>query len=185
MLILDKDIVLAAKNGNLGAFEALLFVCEKPIFNYIYRMVTHRQTAEDLTQETFLRVYKHIGSVDPERNALAWIYTIATNTTYDYLRKRKRGGEIYFWELQDLELETADEHTAVDLITNIEARTDVLKAMENLRVEYKAVLLLFYYHDLPYESIADTLQVPLNTVRTFLHRAKLALKQELLNQPTI
>src|SRR3989339_987602 len=92
-----KEIIIAAKKGDMRAFEKILYIYEKRIYSHLYRIVGQKEDAEDLTQTTFLKLYKNIKSINLDKNFNAWVYKIATNTAYDWLRK-KRGHPEQFME---------------------------------------------------------------------------------------
>jgi RNA polymerase sigma-70 factor, ECF subfamily len=175
----EKELVEAAKKGNLVAFEKILYAYEKPIFSYVYRLVRQKEEAEDLTQETFVKLYQHIDAVDVEKNFRAWVYKIATNTVYDWLRKKQKRQELFIIDDPNVQYETIDTQTPYQDMQRVERAKDVEAALEKVRPVYRAVLLLFYWQGFGYTEIAHVLSLPLNTVKTYLYRAKHALKQEL------
>ncbi|TSA45004.1 RNA polymerase sigma factor [bacterium] len=181
---LEKTTVLKARDGSLEAFEQILFHYEKVIFNYVYRLTSHRQEAEDLTQETFLKLYKNLSRIDPQKNLKSWIYRIATNTVYDWFRKKKNHQELFLIDDPENPFEIADDHDASQNMEKIENAEVVAKALEKVKPIYKTVLLLFYYQDFSYDEIADILSLPLNTVKTYLHRGRASLA-EILKNPYI
>lgn len=176
---IPAETIERAKKGDLLAFEQIIFEFEKPLWNYLVRLSGSRDDAEDLIQETFVKVYKHIKTIDSTKNIKSWIYTIATNTAYDYLRKRKREALV---EL-DEEYETNAENTAyysVSVEENIESK-DVSAAIDRLDVLYKGPILLYYKDGFSYEEIAEMLSIPINTLKTRLSRAKKQLATLLVN----
>ena len=104
----EKSLVMAAKKGSLKAFEEILFLYEKEIFYYILRMVNHYHDAQDITQETFLKLYEHITRVDEEKKIRPLIYKIAQNATYDWLRKKKKRKELFIIDNDKNPFETID-----------------------------------------------------------------------------
>ena len=141
-------------------------------------MLGNRFDAEDTTQETFIKVYKNLVSCDPEREFSPWLYKIATNTAYDCLRKKQGNRELSFEDLDieilDSKIETINASKSYKLI---EEANDTEIALSRLKPIHKAVLLLYYRDDLSYASIAETLQLPMNTVKTHISRAKKELKK--------
>lgn len=172
----EIETLKAAKNGNLAAFEKILFQYEKMILNYAYRFVNNRQDAEDLTQEIFIKVYRSLRLVDPENNFKAWVYKIATNTIYDYLRKKQKNKELLILDDPERPFETIDNKSSY---RNIEADRDIECALQKIKPVYRSALLLFYYQDFTYQEIAKILSMPVNTVKTCLNRAKTALREDL------
>ena len=166
---LNKDILALAKNGDVNAFEQILSFYEKAVFNYCLRITKNRGEAEDVTQETFIKIYTHRKLIDPEKNIKTWIFTIATNTAYDFLRKKKRKNET-----------SLEDETIYDLKTYYpkeSVQSDVEKALEKINPEYKKALVLFYQQGFKYEEIAEILAIPVNTVKTHISRGKEELKE--------
>jgi RNA polymerase sigma-70 factor, ECF subfamily len=168
---IEKNILIRAKSGNLEAFEYLLSFYEKAVYNYCLRILKNSPNAKDVVQETFIKVYTHRKLIDPEKNIKTWIFTIATNTAYDFLRGKKRKNEI------SLEKE-------IETISGFEAYypqeglvSDVEKALDQISLEYKKALLLFYQQGFQYQEIAEILDVPINTVKTHISRGKEQLRE--------
>ncbi len=168
----EKEDLARLRSGSLKAFEAVLTAYEKRIFSHLLRITGNAADAADLTQETFLKVYRFRQKVDPEKNFKSWLYTIATRTAYDWLRRKNRGEEV-------LLPEEGETNEALPAYNSKEAELDVARALGNIRPAYRSVLLLFYAEGLTYEEIAAALALPVNTVKTHLRRGKAALKNEL------
>ena len=173
--LIDKDILIRAKGGDLFAFEHILSFYEKAIYNYCLRVLKNSQNASDVTQETFIKVYLHRKDIDPEKNIKTWIFTIATNTIYDLIRGKKRRPEVSL----DLESETISSLKAYYIEEGLVS--DVDKALTQINPEYKEALLLFYQQGFAYKEIADILGMPINTVKTHIARGKEQLKEKLKN----
>lgn len=173
------ETVERAKGGDLAAFEEIVATFERPLWNYLVRIVSSKDDAEDLLQDTFVKVYKNLKGIDPSKNLKSWIYTIATNTAYDFLRKKKRESTV---ELDD-EHETNTDGAAyysVKTEESMEGR-DVSAAIERLDSLYKGPIILYYKEGFSYEEIATMLSIPINTLKTRLSRAKKQLAELLEN----
>lgn len=162
--------------GDIESFEEILFAYEKRIFNYIFSIVRQKQDTEDLTQETFIKVFKNLKLVDPTSNFKAWLFRIATNTAYDWFRKKGRQPELLIIDDPESGFETIDENFSY---RNIESAKDLEDALNSLKPAHRVVLLLFYRQGFSYGEISSILSLPLNTVKTYLHRGKKALKETL------
>lgn len=169
----DQETLEKLKNHDLKAFEAVFSLYEKAIYGYIYSMVGHRQNAEDLAQDVFLKLYKNAAKIDPENNFKNWLYKVATNTVYDWLRKKRKGMEVFIIDDEENSFETIDDSAPY---IHIEDAKDLESALDKIKPNYKRALLLFYYEGMTYEEIADILEIPLNTAKTHLRRAKEELK---------
>jgi RNA polymerase sigma-70 factor (ECF subfamily) len=168
---IDKTILIRAKTGDLEAFEFILSFFEKAIYNYCLRILKNSYNAKDVTQDTFIKVYTHRKDIDPEKNIKTWIFTIATNTAYDFLRGKKRKNEVSL----DENIETIDSFEAY---YGEEGKvSDVDKALERINPEYKKAILLFYQQGFAYTEIAAMLETPINTVKTHISRGKEQLKE--------
>jgi RNA polymerase sigma-70 factor, ECF subfamily len=184
----DQDIVALARAGEEAAYRELIRRYERPLFSLLYRMVRDRELAEDLAQETFVKALNAIESYRPEYKFSSWIFKIANNAAIDHLRRR---------ELDTLSLEgsphaetpEAVEATALQIgdrqespLDEVEARElggQIEQAIARLRPEYRSCILLRHVEGRAYEEIADILNLPLGTVKTYIHRARNELRQAL------
>lgn len=176
---IPKEILMKAKRGDIAAFETILFAYEKPIFNYIRRVVGGAPDAEDITQETFIKFYTHIGSLDPEKNIKSFLFTIATRTAYDWLRKKQKQPKIFSFDDTEFPVETIGDDSTY---YNVERLTGLEEALEKIKPQQKSILMLFYREGFSYQEIADIFNLPINTVKTHLRRAKQSLREELSSQ---
>jgi RNA polymerase sigma-70 factor, ECF subfamily len=184
----DQEVVLAARDGQERAYRELIRRYERPIFSLVYRMVRDRELAEDLSQETFVKALNAIESYRPEYKFSSWIFKIANNAAIDHLRRR---------ELDTLSLEGARDATTPDRaeatalqvrdrgenpLEEMEARelgSAIEQAVGKLRPEYRSCILLRHVEDRSYEEIAEIMELPLGTVKTYIHRARAELKEAL------
>jgi RNA polymerase sigma-70 factor (ECF subfamily) len=177
----DQQVVAWAQDGAEAAFRELVRRYQRPVFSLIYRMVRDREAAEDLAQETFIKVLNAIDSYRPEHKFSSWIFKIANNAAIDHLRRR---------EPDLLSLEGAPDAVSVDRqeatalqvrdrgespLEELEARelgSHIEGAIARLRPEYRACILLRHVEGRAYEEIAAILGLPLGTVKTYIHRAR-------------
>ena len=184
----DQEIVALARAGEEAAYRELIRRYERPLFSLLFRMVRDRELAEDLAQETFVKALNAIESYRPEFKFSSWIFKIANNAAIDHLRRR---------ELDTLSLEgspqaetpEAIEATALQIggrqespLAEAEARElggQIEAAIAQLRPEYRSCILLRHVEGRAYEEIAEILNLPLGTVKTYIHRARNELRQAL------
>jgi len=181
----DQEIVALAKDGVDEAYRELIRRYERPVFSLVFRMVRNRELAEDLAQETFIKVLNAIQSYRPEFKFSSWVFKIANNAAIDHLRKR---------ELDTLSLDGSPhadtpelvEATALqvgekgenqlDEVANRELGGTIEDAIAQLRPEYRSCILLRHVDGRSYEEIAEMLELPLGTVKTYIHRARNELR---------
>ena len=181
----DQEVVLLARGGREAAYRELVRRYERPVFALLYRMVRDRELAEDLAQETFVKALNAIESYRPEFKFSSWIFKIANNAAIDHLRRR---------ELDTLSLDgsphaetpEAMQATAPQIGARQESPLDAVEARElggaieaaigRLRPEYRSCILLRHVEGRAYEEIAEILDLPLGTVKTYIHRARNELR---------
>ncbi|HJU65248.1 MAG TPA: sigma-70 family RNA polymerase sigma factor [Gemmatimonadaceae bacterium] len=181
----DADVVVLVKQGREEAFRELIRRYERPVFSLIYRMVRDREAAEDLGQETFIKVLNHIDRYRPEFKLSSWLFKIANNITIDYLRKRQLNtvsidGSPHAATAAEVEATSFDVEargeSALEELESKELGTAIEQAISRLRPEYRACILLRHVEGRSYEEIAATLDLPLGTVKTYIHRARHELR---------
>jgi RNA polymerase sigma-70 factor (ECF subfamily) len=181
----DAEIAVEALRGSSAACEALVRRFERPVYNLIARLVQDPGMAEDLTQETFIKMFRALGTFDPALRFSSWLFRIAHNTAIDYLRQRRPAiVEPYVTEddeERDPLASIADiaaaspEHSA----SNRELAAALEAAIDRLRPEYRSAIVLRHQEGLEYDEIAQVLDLPLGTVKTYLHRARRELARHL------
>jgi RNA polymerase sigma-70 factor (ECF subfamily) len=184
----DRTLALQAAKGREKAFRELLKRYERPVFSLIYRMVRDRSLAEDLAQDAFIRAFNAIGSYNPGYKFSSWMFKIAHNLTIDHLRRRRLDTVSIHGSPNAT---TADEQARTSLVLesteerpdayveNVELGSQIEAAIGRLRPEYRSVTLLRHVEGYSYQEIADILELPLGTVKTYIHRARLELKAAL------
>src|ERR1700733_5165979 len=184
----DADVVALAQQGRDSAFRELIRRYERPIFSLIYRMVRDRELAEDLAQDTFIKVLNHIDRYRPEFKLSSWLFKIANNVAIDHLRRRQLDtvsidGSPHAQTADAVEATRFDvvdqQESALDEMEARELGTSIEKAIAGLRPEYRSCIMLRHVEGRSYEEIAATLDLPLGTVKTYIHRARHELRKAL------
>jgi RNA polymerase sigma-70 factor (ECF subfamily) len=184
----DADIVALAQQGRESAFRELIRRYERPVFSLIFRMVRDRELAEDLSQDTFVKVLNHIDRYRPEFKLSSWLFKIANNVAIDHLRRRQLD-TVSMSGSPHAETTEAIEATSFDIVAQQESALDEMEARElgsaieqaiaKLRPEYRSCIMLRHVEGRSYEEIAATLDLPLGTVKTYIHRARHELRRAL------
>jgi RNA polymerase sigma-70 factor, ECF subfamily len=186
----DAEVVALAREGRDAAFRELIRRYERPVFSLVFRLVRDRDAAEDLAQETFVKVLNNIDRYRPEFKFSSWLFKIANNVAIDSLRRRSLQTvslEGSRWatstdEMQATSVRAADaSESPLEELESRELGSAIEKAIAELRPEYRACILLRHVEDRSYEEIAATLDLPLGTVKTYIHRARHELRKALEN----
>ena len=170
----DHILLRQVKNGDMVAFSKLVDRYKERLMNVIFRMLSSQQEAEDIVQETFLRVYQHRDSFDFKHCFSTWIYTIALNLARNELRKRKR---FKFFDITDMQGHENEISVEMDLPSNLPQALD--KAIGGLPDKYKTAFILRDVQELPYDEVAKIMNIPLGTVKSRVNRARSLLRDKL------
>jgi RNA polymerase sigma-70 factor, ECF subfamily len=187
-LVSDHELVSRAQQGSEKAYRELLGRYQRPVFSIIYRMIRDREQAEDLAQETFVRVFNHIDRYDPRYKFSSWIFKIATNLTIDWIRRKELNtvsidgsrnavtpDQI---EATSITIASPDENPE-ELLEAKQLGEEIEEAIGKLRPEYRAAILLRHVEGREYQEIAEILALPLGTVKTYIHRGRNELREQL------
>lgn len=181
----EYAIVKLAQEGNRDALDQIIAHYEKRIYNFCYRMVSDREEAFDLAQDTFLRVCASLRSFRGDAPFSSWIYRVANNVCVDYIRRRRKcrtvsldaacetaDGEVY-WQVSTGEPGPADVAEYGELVR------EVTEGIRGLSPEHRAVVVMHDLQNLTYEQISEVCRCPMGTVKSRLNRARHALKRHL------
>ncbi len=175
-MVYDDDSRLARKvqKGDREAFDILLGKFERPIYSFIYHFFNDRALCEDLTQETFLRAYRFIGSFRPKEKLSTWLFAIAKNLCIDELRRTQRGTAVDIDSVDPEALVANGTGGGNPLHAAIVAQEAVLvtRAIAKLPEKYRTCIILFYYNEMSYEDIAKVMNISLSNTKILLFRAK-------------
>ncbi|MDH3891806.1 MAG: sigma-70 family RNA polymerase sigma factor [candidate division Zixibacteria bacterium] len=171
---IDFELIRAIQNGDMVAFNGMVERYKDRLMNVIGRMLSSTEEAEDIVQETFIRVYQHRQSFNFQHCFSTWIYTIALNLARNELRKRKKFKFLDIFDMQGSEAEFAvDPELPSRLPQVLEA------AVKALPEKYRTAFLLRDVQEMSYEEVAKILGVPLGTVKSRVNRARMILREKL------
>lgn len=180
----DQQLIRAYLKGDDKSLEVLILRYLKPIYGFVYRYAGNAQNAEDITQETFIKVWRNLKKYNKNKSFKSWIYTIAKNTAFDFLKKKKT---IPFSEFENVNGENILFNKLISsalspdkIVERINIKNMLSLAMEKLSSKYRLVLSLYYENCLNFREIAETLGEPLNTVKS-RHRRGLVLLRFIIN----
>jgi len=180
----EAGLVRRCLAGDEKAYRELVEMYQGQVHSVVFRMVRSREDAQDLTQETFVRMFRALDRYDLQRPFAAWLFTIASRLAIDHIRRRKvtpisltqreaGSDDEYEIEIEDSGLKP-DEFTTRN---EEERRTESL--IQSLPPHYRIVVILRHQQDLSYEEIAESLHLPLGTVKARIHRARELLKTKI------
>lgn len=168
-----RELVRRSLRGDQSAMAELVDQFRGQVFGLCYRMLGHREDAEDMTQEAFARALRSLANWDSQREFKPWLLAIAGNRCRSLQAVRMRRPKLTDDEVEHLPEGGPDRQQARNLVEEVEL------ALERLRDEYRQAFVLFHEHQLSYAEIAENLDCPVGTVKTWVHRARRELADHL------
>jgi len=178
----DEQLIAQFQKGDERAYIELVNRYKDRLLNFVYRFINEMEEAEDIVQETFVKVYRNRHAYREIAKFSTWIYTIAGNLARSELRKRKRRQTYTMSDLsyEDREFNPVDTGaTPEDIVFNDFAGEEIQAAIENLQEPFKTIIILRDIQELSYEDISTILDIPMGTVKSRVNRARLKLQEML------
>lgn len=178
----DEQLIANFQAGEESAFIELVNRYKDRLLNFVYRFINEMEEAEDIVQETFLKVYKNRHAYREIAKFSTWIYTIAGNLARSELRKRKRRQTYAMSDLgyEDREFNPIDTGAQPDdVVFNEFTGDEIQSAIRNLAEPFKTIIILRDIQELSYEDISTILDIPMGTVKSRVNRARLKLQEML------
>ena len=179
----DEDLVAAVLGGDRDRFGDLIERYQGRLVNYLFRLLRNADDAHDLAQEVLVKVYQVLDRYDPQYKFSTWLFRVAQNAAIDQIRRRRLKvvslrQEDDEGENRDWDLPSPERGPYVEL-RNRERGVAIQDAIDSLPWEYRELILLRHFGELPYEEIAKLKQMPLGTVKNKLFRGRQMLKEKL------
>ena len=183
----DEELIVKIKGGDDTAFRELMSRHIKHVFNFVLQYVHVREEAEDVTQDTFFKTWKNIGRFKDSMKFKPWLFTIARNTAYDFIKKKKaipfsgmngdNDDDFDFTEtLSDME------PLPSEIFARKELADEVDEILKILHPDHRAILLMHYREEMTFEEISKIIKKPMNTVKSWHRRSLIRIKDGLMHQ---
>nr|WP_028987166.1 sigma-70 family RNA polymerase sigma factor [Thermicanus aegyptius] len=167
----DLELIRSAQAGDRDAMIRLLREIETPLYRTAYYLINHEQDALDVTQEALIRIYTNISSYREQAQFLTWAQRIVTNLCIDRFRKQRESVHI-----DDMERVLPSPGSVEEEVMKKNTAKDIEEAISQLPQNFRTVVVLRYIQDFSYGEIAEILNLPLNTVKSHLFRARKLLQ---------
>jgi RNA polymerase sigma-70 factor, ECF subfamily len=178
----DEELINRFQEGDVYAFDLIVRRYKDQLLNFAYRFLGNLEEAEDVVQETFLRLYKNKKAYRQIAKFSTWLYTITSNLAKTELRKRKRRKLISIsdmgYEDKEYEIEDQGANTERDVDSSINERI-IQQAIQELSPRFREVIILRDVQELSYEEVGEVLKIPLGTVKSRVNRARIKLQSKL------
>jgi RNA polymerase sigma-70 factor, ECF subfamily len=174
----EQSIIIQAQQGDPHAFSELVKLYQKRAYGIAYQYVGNREDALEMAQDSFVKAYKAMKRFDTQMPFYPWLYRIVKNTCLNYLKKKKRRGEVSLNAMMHHGYDIASSHRDGERRVHLsELRDSIADAMTRLSESHREIVLLRHVHDMSYSEIADSLDIPRGTVMSRLHGARRNLRQ--------
>lgn len=180
--ISDEELIRRFQEGDALAFDFIVNRYKDQLLNFAYRFVGNIEEAEDVVQETFLRLYRNRHAYRQIAKFSTWIYTIAGNLSKTELRKRKRRKLVSISDIgfDEKDYQIEDQHADTERDVDSVLKEEVIqKAIEELSPRFRQIIILRDIQELSYEEVGKILKIPLGTVKSRVNRARLKLQAKL------
>lgn len=176
------DLMMKVKGGDIKAFEELVEAHQNSVIGTVAKMLGNPAEAEDIAQQVFVRVWKSAGKYEPTAKFTTWLFTITRNLVFNEVRRRKRKPSVSMEEREeDFHQIEADTNTIApdDSALQAELEKAIDQAIEDLPEKQRLAVVLRCYEEMPYEEIAQVLEITVPAVKSLLFRARSQLKESL------
>lgn len=168
----EAELIARSLDGDSQAYGQLVDRYKHAVYHHSFAIVRDEDVAEDIAQETFINAYYRLKQYNNQYRLATWLFKISTNKCLAYIKKRDREVPLEDTLVSTIATRQPGPHT-------VATHGELHRAVQGLRPNYQAVISLYYWRGLDYATIADVMDVPLNTVRVWLKRAKEDLRKEL------
>ena len=177
----DKELILRFQQGDELAYVELVNRYRNRLINFVFRFVGSFEEAEDIVQDTFVKLYQKKDYYRPINAFSTWIFTIASNLAKTELRKRKRRKVSYLSQIgmQEKDFDIPVEDTTDQETVGEYTESQIQDAIQSLQLHFRTALILRDIEELSYEEISKILDVPLGTIKSRINRARLQLQEKL------
>lgn len=187
----SPELIRRAQRGNHDAFNDIILSQQRYVYSLAMRIFRNNEDAEDLVQNTFIRVFRTIYQYNGDSRFTTWLYRIVINLARDELRARGRkvpiinpgGGDDDEFDPVTLIVDDSEMRDPQAVLEHNETRRMLERAMDQLEPQFRLVLTLYYFDDLKYTDIAEILEIPLNTVKSHIRRGKERLREIIQQDP--
>lgn len=180
----ERELILRAKDGSEEAFTNLVELYQVSVYNLCYRMLGDPMQAEEAAQETFMKAFKGLRRYDINRRFSTWLLSIASHQCIDWLRRRR----LPTFSLEQLlpSQQKPDRAIGPEETMVLNERQDEIRGiLERLGYRDRALIVLHYWYELPYEVIAQSLSLSVSAVKSRLYRARRQLAQYLMEREPV
>ena len=176
----DEKLIARFQDGDINAYNELVHRYKDRLLNFVFRYFNNREQAEDVVQDTMIKLYTHASYYKPIAKFSTWIYTIAKNNALTELRKNKRKQTVSLWtnEGKPIDIEMKDE-SLEQTVYNKMAVDELNKYLDEIPENFRIAVVLRDFQELSYEEISKILEIPIGTIKSRINRGRIQLSEKM------
>jgi len=176
----DEKLIARFQDGDINAYNELVHRYKDRLLNFVFRYFNNREQAEDVVQDTMIKLYTHASYYKNIAKFSTWIYTIAKNNALTELRKNKRKQTVSLWtnEGKPIDIEMKDE-SLEQTVYNKMAVEELNKYLDEIPENFRIAVVLRDFQELSYEEISKILEIPLGTIKSRINRGRIQLSEKM------
>jgi|TARA_B100000470_G_scaffold220082_1_gene207972 RNA polymerase sigma-70 factor (ECF subfamily) len=176
----DEKLIARFQDGDINAYNELVHRYKDRLLNFVFRYFNNREQAEDVVQDTMIKLYTHASYYKNIAKFSTWIYTIAKNNALTELRKNKRKQTVSLWtnEGKPIDIEMKDE-LLEQTVYNKMAVEELNKYLDEIPENFRIAVVLRDFQELSYEEISKILEIPLGTIKSRINRGRIQLSEKM------
>ena len=176
----DEKLIAKFQNGDINAYNELVHRYKDRLLNFVFRYFNNREQAEDVVQDTMIKLYTHASYYKNIAKFSTWIYTIAKNNALTELRKNKRKQTVSLWtnEGKPIDIEMKDE-SLEQTVYNKMAVEELNKYLDEIPENFRIAVVLRDFQELSYEEISKILEIPIGTIKSRINRGRIQLSEKM------
>ena len=176
----DEQLIERFQNGDRHAYDELVKRYKDPLYNFVFRYLNNQFAAEDIVQETMIKLFTHKHYYKPIAKFSTWIYTIAKNLALTEIRKNKRRKTESMWNDQGQPIDVpSNEDSLEKKVQNELAVEELNKCLDEIPENFRIAVVLRDFQELSYEEISKILEIPVGTIKSRINRGRIQLAEKL------
>lgn len=179
--MIDHRLLDGLKKKDRDAFKELFYIYSKRVYGTAFMILKDKSCAEDIVQETFMKIFQKIHTLKDDKAFETWLYRITVNCCYKYIKTKDKYIELSIEENEAFGEDSSESDIPENIIMKKELESEVINHIQKLPPYQRIPIIFFYYNEISLKEIAEIMECSLNTVKSRLHQGKSALRKSIMD----